>query len=91
VLDALRSGRFSPDEPQRFAHLVEGLEREDRWLSLADFLSYGEAQEQVSRDWLAHDDWDRRAILNVARMGYFSSDRAVREYATAIWNLKPVT
>ncbi len=91
VLDALRSGRFSPDEPQRFAHLVEGLERDDRWLSLADFLSYGEAQERVSHDWLSRDDWDRRAILNVARMGYFSSDRAVREYATAIWNLKPVT
>ncbi len=90
VLDALRSGRFSPDEPQRFAHLVDGLEREDRWLALADFLSYGEAQEQVARDWLLCDEWDRRAILNVARMGYFSSDRAVREYATAIWNLKPV-
>jgi starch phosphorylase len=90
VLEALRSGRFSPEEPQRFAHLVESLEREDRWLVLADFLSYGDAQEQVSRDWLQRDEWDRRAILNVARMGYFSSDRAVREYATAIWNLKPV-
>jgi starch phosphorylase len=89
VLEALRSGRFSPEEPHRFVHLVETLEREDRWLVLADFLSYGESQEQVARDWHDRDDWDRRAILNVARMGYFSSDRAVREYATAIWNLKP--
>jgi starch phosphorylase len=91
VLEALRSGRFSPDEPQRYAHFVESLEREDRWLVLADFLSYGDAQEQVARDWLDREAWDRRAILNVARMGYFSSDRAVREYATAIWSLKPVT
>jgi glycogen phosphorylase len=90
VLGALRSGRFSPDEPHRFAPLVEALESADRWLVLADFLSYGEAQEQVARDWLELDAWDRRAVLNVARMGYFSSDRAVREYATAIWNLKPV-
>ena len=90
VLDALRSGRLSPEEPLRYAPLIESLEHEDRWLVLADFASYGECQEQVSRDWLQHDDWDRRAILNVARMGYFSSDRAVREYATAIWSLKPV-
>jgi starch phosphorylase len=90
VLEALRSGRFSPEEPQRYAPLLDSLEREDRWLVLADFSSYGECQELVSRDWLDRDAWDRRAILNVARMGYFSSDRAVREYATAIWNLKPV-
>ncbi len=57
---------------------------------LADFVSYGDTQEQVARDFGARADWDRRAALNVARMGYFSSDRAVREYATAIWNLKPV-
>ncbi|HTO52535.1 MAG TPA: glycogen/starch/alpha-glucan phosphorylase [Myxococcota bacterium] len=91
VLEALRSGRFAPDDSQRHVPLVESLEREDRWLVLADFLSYGSCQEQVSRDWLERERWDRRAVLNVARMGYFSSDRAVREYATAIWNLKPVT
>ncbi len=91
VLESVRSGRFSPEEPHRFTHLVESLEREDRWLVLADFLSYGDVQEQVARDWQDREAWDRRAILNVARMGYFSSDRAVREYATAIWNLKPVT
>jgi glycogen phosphorylase len=90
VLGAIREGRFSPEEPTRYAPLLDGLEHEDRWFVLADFTSYGEVQEQVARDWLERAEWDRRAVLNVARMGYFSSDRAVREYATAIWNLKPV-
>jgi len=91
VLDALANGRFSPDEPGLFAPLIEGLlDRGDRWFVLADFVSYGDTQERVSRDWLDPDDWARRAALNIARMGYFSSDRAIREYATAIWNLKPV-
>ncbi|MFI5316354.1 MAG: glycogen/starch/alpha-glucan phosphorylase [Myxococcota bacterium] len=89
VLAALRSGRFSPEEPHRFAPLLDALESSDRWFVLADFLSYGEAQERVAHDWRSRDAWDRRAVLNVSRMGYFSSDRAVREYATAIWNLKP--
>ena len=90
VLDAIESARFSPGEPGLFAPLLEGLLHGDRWFVLADFVSYGDTQEQVARDFGARADWDRRAALNVARMGYFSSDRAVREYATAIWNLKPV-
>ncbi|MGH9885990.1 MAG: glycogen/starch/alpha-glucan phosphorylase, partial [bacterium] len=91
VIDALRSGRFSPGDPGLFTPILDSLlDRGDRWFVLADFLSYGDTQEQVSRDWLTPDDWARRAALNVARMGYFSSDRAIREYATAIWNLKPV-
>jgi len=90
VLDAIRGGRFSPGDPGLFAPLLDGLLHGDRWFVLADFVSYGDTQAQVARDFGAHADWDRRAALNVARMGYFSSDRAVREYATAIWNLKPV-
>jgi starch phosphorylase len=91
VIDALGSGRFSPDEPRLFAPLVESLiAGGDRWFVLADFDSYGDTQERISRDWLEPLDWARRATLNVARMGFFSSDRAIREYATAIWNLKPV-
>jgi len=90
VLDAIRSARFSPGDPELFTPLLDGLLHGDRWFVLADFVSYGDTQAQVARDVVAHADWDRRAALNVARMGYFSSDRAVREYATAIWNLKPV-
>jgi starch phosphorylase len=91
VVDALASGRFSRDEPRLFAPLVESLlDHGDRWFVLADFCAYGDTQEQVSRDWLQPTDWARRATLNVARMGYFSSDRAIREYATAIWGVKPI-
>ncbi len=91
VIDALASGRFSRDEPDLFAPIVESLlDHGDRWFVLADFCSYGDTQERVSRDWLDPSDWARRAALNVARMGYFSSDRAIREYATAIWGIKPV-
>jgi len=92
VLDAIGDGRFSPGEPKLFAPLVESLlDLGDRWYVLADFEDYGDTQERVSEDWSAPLDWARRAALNVARMGRFSSDRAIREYATAIWNLKPVS
>jgi starch phosphorylase len=90
VLEAIRAGRFSPGEPGIYEPLLASLLDGDRWLVLADFAAYGVAQEQVSRDWHDADDWSRRAALSVARMGYFSSDRAIREYATAIWNLKPI-
>jgi starch phosphorylase len=90
VLDAIRSGRFSPGEPGIYDPLLSSLLDGDRWLVLADFAAYGATQEQVSRDWHDAEAWSRRAALNVARMGFFSSDRAIREYATAIWNLKPV-
>jgi starch phosphorylase len=90
VLGAIRAGRFSPGEPGLYEPLLASLLDGDRWFVLADFAAYGAAQEQVARDWLDPDAWSRKAALNVARMGYFSSDRAIREYATAIWNLKPV-
>ncbi len=91
VIDALAKGRFSPGEPGLFAPLVENLlDHGDRWFVLADFCAYGDTQERISRDWLDPIDWARRAALNVARMGYFSSDRAIREYATAIWGIRPV-
>jgi starch phosphorylase len=91
VIDALANGRFSPDEPGLFAPLVESLlDHGDRWFVLADFCAYGDTQKRVSQDWLDPTGWARRASLNVARMGYFSSDRAIREYATAIWAVRPV-
>ena len=91
VLDKIGSGYFSPAEPQRYAPIVEALlDHGDRYLVLADFRAYLECQERVDADYRDQSDWVRRAILNVARMGRFSSDRTVRQYAEQIWGVRPV-
>jgi starch phosphorylase len=57
---------------------------------LADFAAYAEAQRRVDEAFLDQDRWSRMAVLNIARMGKFSSDRTIREYARDIWGIKPV-
>jgi starch phosphorylase len=91
VLDALRDGRFSPGAPEAFRPIVDTLlEHGDRYYHLADFESYVATQRQAGRDFLDRHGWARRAALNVARIGYFSSDRAVREYAEETWGIRAV-
>jgi len=91
VLDMIASGFFSPDDPGRYAPLLSALLDEgDRYLVLADFEAYCEAQEKVDAMYRDQEAWRRSAILNVARLGYFSSDRAVREYAEQVWGVHPV-
>ncbi len=91
VVDAIASGTFSPQEPQLFRPVVDSLlNGGDPWLVLADFRSYLECQEKVSRAWLDVEKWTRMAILNVARSGTFSSDRTIRQYAEEIWNVGPM-
>ncbi len=90
ILDMIASGYFSPDDPNRFKPLVEGLLRNDAYLLLADYASYIEAQKAVETLFRDPDQWIRKAILNVARMGPFSSDRTISEYAREIWGAKPV-
>jgi starch phosphorylase len=91
VLDAIGADRFSAGQPGAFGPILENLlDRGDPYFVLADFESYVETQERVARDFRDAEGWSRRAILNVARVGVFSSDRAVREYAEQIWHLKPV-
>jgi starch phosphorylase len=91
VLDALRDGRFSPDAPEAFRPIVASLlEHGDRYYHLADFEPYVAAQRLAARDFRDRHGWARRAALNVARIGYFSSDRAVREYARETWDIHPV-
>jgi starch phosphorylase len=86
ALDMIGSGFFSPDQSDRFRALVDTLTvHGDHYLLTADFQSYMAAQERVDRTFADSDDWMRRAILNVARMGKFSSDRTVAEYARCIW------
>jgi starch phosphorylase len=87
VLDALGSGRFSGGDRELFQPILDALLDRDEYLVLADFAAYVDAQEEVGRLWADPDEWSRRAILNVARMGYFSSDRAIREYGRDIWKV----
>ena len=91
VLDMVGGGFFSPDEPQRFAPLMRALLDEgDHFMVLADFTAYCAAQERVEALYREPEDWNRRAVLNVARLGFFSSDRAVGQYADDIWRVVPV-
>nr|WP_184799079.1 glycogen/starch/alpha-glucan phosphorylase [Nitrospirillum iridis] len=87
VLDALGSGVFSPGEPGRFGDLVNTLKYHDYFMVAADFDAYYATQRLVDARWHDRAAWWRSAIINTARMGFFSSDRAIAEYATDIWNV----
>jgi len=91
ALDMIGSGVFSPGNRELFVPVVDSLlNRGDKYLVLADFRDYIEAQEAVSRCYRDPERWTRMSILNTANMGKFSSDRAVREYAEKVWGVKPV-
>ncbi len=90
VLDLINSGFFEPDHPETFRPLMQSLLDHDPYMLLADFQSYLECQAKVSQAFLDPDRWARMAILNIARMGKFSSDRTIREYAAEIWRAAPV-
>jgi starch phosphorylase len=87
VIDTLSSDRFSNNEFGLFRWVYETLVYRDRYFHLADLGSYIETHERAQRDFADTENWTRRAMLNVARMGKFSSDRTVLEYATDIWGL----
>ena len=89
VLDAVSGGQFSPDEPGRYRPLVDSLLwGGDHYMLLADFSSYVAAQAKVDDLYRSPDKWTEKALINVAGMGVFSSDRTIREYASQIWNIK---
>ncbi|MCR9199928.1 MAG: glycogen/starch/alpha-glucan phosphorylase [Planctomycetaceae bacterium] len=88
VLDALRTSRFCPQEPGLFGWIADSLIQHDEYLLLADFESYVAAQEQVSQAYTNQETWNRMAIHNTARVGKFSSDRTIREYASDIWQIR---
>jgi starch phosphorylase len=91
ALEMIAEGYFSPDTPDLFRSLVETLRSHDPFLLLADYASYVACQERVDALYLDREEWTRRGIANVAGMGRFSSDRAIREYASAVWSLDPVS
>jgi starch phosphorylase len=86
VLQAVAAGDFSPGERGRYAGLVQELLNHDPYLLLADFSSYCTAQAQVDGLYADTKAWQRRAILNVAGMGMFSSDRTIAEYVERVWS-----
>ncbi len=87
ALDAIASGRFSPDDRHRYAQLVDTLTCYDHFLVTKDFDSYCAAQRAVDARWRDRKAWRRAAILNTARVAWFSSDRTIREYAEEIWRV----
>jgi starch phosphorylase len=89
VLEEVASGAFSPEDPARYRDLVSGLYRDDRWMVAADFNAYWETQRRLDMLWTDRRAWNQKAVLNTARMGWFSSDRAIREYAADIWHIVP--
>jgi starch phosphorylase len=90
VLDSLRSTRFAPDA-DLFAPIFHSLTGGgDHYMLLADFDAYEKAHQAAAADFRDADEWNRRAALNIARMGKFSSDRTIRDYARDIWHAEPV-
>ena len=88
MLDRVGSGFYSGGDAALFRPLVDSLLDDDPFLLLADFRSYVDAQHAVSRAWQDEERWARMSILNVARMGRFSSDRSISEYCRDIWNVE---
>lgn len=86
VVDSLNSDRFCPGEPGLFRWLYDLLIGADTYLHLADFTAYVQAQQRAAEEFHRREGWLRKAVLNVARMGRFSSDRTIREYVADIWD-----
>ena len=90
AIDRLAEGAFSPEEPERYRDVVNALRETDYYQLLADYADYVAAQERVDELYRKPAAWTKSAILNVAGMGVFSSDRTIHEYATEIWNVQPL-
>jgi starch phosphorylase len=91
TLDLIASGFFSPGRPDDAKEVIERLLSDaEPYLVLADYASYAEAQDRVDALYALEDQWSHKAVINCLNMGYFSSDRSIREYADRIWSVKPV-
>ncbi len=90
VIALLKSGHFNPLEPGIFDDIINSiLSPHDQWMTLADFRSYIDAQEAVSKTWRDQKKWVQMSIMNTACSGFFSTDRTMQEYNDEIWKLKP--
>ncbi|KTS01006.1 glycogen phosphorylase [Pantoea dispersa] len=91
ALTQIASGVFSPQEPGRYRNLFDALVNfGDHYQLLADYRSYVDTQDKVDKLYRQPEEWQRRAALNIANMGYFSADRTIQEYADEIWHISPV-
>lgn len=90
AIDLIASGAFSDGDRSVFEPIVSNLLYDDRFMVLADFASYIETQAKVDAAYADQDAWTRSAILNVARTGFFSSDRSIRDYIDRVWHTPPV-
>ena len=90
VIDQIIRGDFSPEEPNCYHSLIQGLQYHDYYQSFADFRSYVEAQKAVDKKYQARDVWIASTIQNMVNMGFFSSDRTILEYAKNIWKIEPL-
>jgi starch phosphorylase len=89
ALHDIALGAFAPDRAQHFEGLLHDLWHHDHFLVAADFAAYAAVQRQIDRAFADHAEWTRRAVLNTARVGWFSSDRTIRSYASDIWRVPP--
>jgi starch phosphorylase len=91
VIQLIRSGLFSRGDSGLFQPLVDSLVHHDAFFVFADCASYFACQQDVAKGFQDQEKWSRMSILNTARMGWFSSDRSIREYCDDIWDISPVT
>jgi starch phosphorylase len=90
AIDQIGSGYFSPGDRELFQPIVDSLLTHDEYLVMADYDAYIDCQERAEKTYLDEETWTRMAILNVARCGYFSSDRTMQQYCDNIWGVEPV-
>jgi starch phosphorylase len=90
TLDLIGSGFFSAGRPDDARPVIDRLlSHSEPFLVLADYAAYAKAQDQVDALYALEDQWSHKAVINCLNMGYFSSDRSVREYADRIWSVRP--
>ena len=90
AIDAIATGAFSGGDTGAFASVVSSLLGRDEYLTLADYRSYIDTQDQVNKAWLDPHEWSRMSVLNTARSGFFSADRTAADYCHTIWHVDPV-
>ena len=90
IMNSLVDGTFAPEYPDIFRDIYNSIIGRDEYFVLEDFASYVDIQEKLSQAYKDKDNWVKMAVINTAKSGKFSSDRTIREYASEIWNIKPL-